>query len=134
MRAPGRGHADPGQVAGSAEHEQNAQDGRRGAGHQGRAPDGFHTLPYVYTPDLKPAQDFYGEFGLTVTENGNRLQLTATASPHVWGTVGEGVRKKHQYVSFGVFEEDFEPFARRLQAMGVPRLDPPSREDRKSVV
>jgi catechol 2,3-dioxygenase-like lactoylglutathione lyase family enzyme len=92
---------------------------------------GVHSLDrfHFVVPDLKPAQDFYGEFGLTVTENGNRLQLTATASPHVWGTVGEGVRKKHQYVSFGVFEEDFEPFARRLQAMGVPRLDPPSREE-----
>jgi hypothetical protein len=88
---------------------------------------GVHSLDrfHFVVPDLKPALDFYGEFGLTVTEKGNRLQLAASASPHVWGTVGEGPRKKHQYISFGVFEEDFEPFAKRLQAIGVPRLDPP---------
>jgi len=89
---------------------------------------GVHSLDsfHFVVPDLKAAQDFYREFGLTVTENGGRVQLAASASPHVWGTIGEGPRKKHQYLSFGLYEEDFEPFAKRLQDIGVARLDPPA--------
>jgi catechol 2,3-dioxygenase-like lactoylglutathione lyase family enzyme len=92
---------------------------------------GVHSVEHFHfvVPDLKIAQDFYGEFGLAVTEKGNRVQLAASASPHVWGTIGEGPRKKHRYISFGVFEEDFEPFARRLQDMAVLRLDPPAGEE-----
>ena len=44
----------------------------------------------------------------------------------MWGTVAEGPRKKHQYISFGSFEDDLDRFAERLQAHGVKRVDPPA--------
>jgi catechol 2,3-dioxygenase len=92
---------------------------------------GIHSLDrfHLAVPDLAPAQHFYGEFGLSVAAKGDRLQLSASESPHVWGTVGEGARKKLQYLSFSVFEDDFEPFSQRLQTMGVTRLDPPAGEE-----
>ena len=92
---------------------------------------GVHSLDrfHFVVPDLGEAQNFYSEFGLSVSARGGRLEVAASASPHVWGTIAEGPRKKHQYLSFGVFEEDFEPFAKRLHAMGVTRLDPPAGEE-----
>lgn len=92
---------------------------------------GIHSLDHFHfiVPDLVEAQTFYSEFGLAVSTKGNRLQLAAGAAPHVWGTIAEGPRKKHQYLSFGAFEEDIKPFAERLQAMGVKRLDPPAGTD-----
>lgn len=98
-----------------------------------RRPDelGVHSLDrfHFVVPDLSEAQNFYREFGLQVSARGDRLELAASASPHVWGTIAEGPRKKHQYASFGVFEEDFEPFAARLQRLGVARLGPPAGEE-----
>ena len=88
---------------------------------------GVHSLDHFHfvVPDLSTAQDFYSEFGLAVTEKGAGLALGVHGQPHVWGTIGEGPRKKHQYVSFGAFEDDIDRFARRLQNTGVGRLDPP---------
>ena len=92
---------------------------------------GVHSLDQFHfvVPDLGIARDFYSEFGLAVTEKANRIELAASATPHVWGTIGEGLRKKHQHLSFGVFEDDFEAFAKRLQDLGVQRLDPPPGEE-----
>jgi len=92
---------------------------------------GIHSVDHFHfaVPDLAVAQNFYGEFGLNVGERGNRLTLSAFEQPHVWGTIGEGPRKKHQYVSFGAFEDDIDRFAKRLQDMGVSRLDPPAGVD-----
>jgi catechol 2,3-dioxygenase len=88
---------------------------------------GVHSLDHFHfvVPDLKAAQNFYSEFGLDVSERGASLNLGTHGNAHVWGTVGEGARKKHQYVSFGAFEDDIDRFAKRLQEMGVARVDPP---------
>jgi catechol 2,3-dioxygenase-like lactoylglutathione lyase family enzyme len=88
---------------------------------------GVHSVDHFHfaVPDLAVAENFYREFGLDVGGRGNRLTLGTFEHPHVWGTIGEGPRKKLGYVSFGAFEEDIEPFARRLQDMGIQRLDPP---------
>ena len=43
----------------------------------------------------------------------------------LWGTIGEGPRKKLGYISLGAFEEDIGRFSERLQSMGIQRLDPP---------
>ena len=87
--------------------------------------DHFHFA----VPDPAVAQKFYGEFGLDVGHRGDRLTLGTFAQPgvqsHVWGTIGEGPRKKLGYVSFGAFEDDIERFSRHLQDMGIKRLDPP---------
>ncbi len=89
---------------------------------------GVHSLDHLHfvVPDLSAAKTFYEEFGLAVGERGSSLSLATVGSPHVWGTVGEGPRKKHQYLSFGAFEDDLDRFAERLQAQGVKRVDPPA--------
>ena len=57
---------------------------------------GIHSVDHFHfaVPDLTVAQNFYGEFGLDVGQRGNRLTLSTFAQPHVWGTIGEGPRKK----------------------------------------
>ena len=83
--------------------------------------DHFHFV----VPDLAVAKNFYGDFGLDIGERGNTVTLKTFEQAHLWGTIGEGPRKKYGYVSFGAFEEDIERFAQRLEAMRIERLDPP---------
>lgn len=89
---------------------------------------GVHSLDHFHfvVPDLAVASRFYSEFGLEVGERDAGLTLATQGNPHVWGTIGEGPRKKHQYLSFGVFEDDLDRFAERLQALHVKRVDPPA--------
>src|SRR5271154_4337096 len=88
---------------------------------------GVHSLDHFHfnVPDLAVAQNFYTEFGLDIHGAGDRLAMRTFGSPQVWGTIGEGKRKQFGYVSFGAFEDDIDRFARRLQDMGVRRIDPP---------
>ena len=88
---------------------------------------GIHSVDHFHfvVPDLAVAQNFYSEFGLNIGAKHNRLTINTFDHPHQWGTVGEGPRKKHGYMSFAAFEEDFDKFSERLQAMGIKRLDPP---------
>ncbi len=92
---------------------------------------GIHSLDkfHFVAPDLAVARNFYGEFGLNIREEGGRLTVMTDGHPHVWGTIGEGSRKKHGYMSFGAFEDDIERFAERLQRLGVRRRDPPAGVD-----
>jgi catechol 2,3-dioxygenase len=89
---------------------------------------GVHSLDHFHfvVPDLAAAKTFYDEFGLEVGERGSTLTLVTKGGPHVWGAIGEGPRKKHQYMSFGAFEDDLGRFAERLQTLGVKRVDPPA--------
>jgi catechol 2,3-dioxygenase len=88
---------------------------------------GIHSLDRFHfaVPDLAVARNFYSEFGLDIKEKGNLLTMNTYDHPHVWGTIGEGPRKKFGYLSFGAFEDDIDRFSARLQDMGVKRLDPP---------
>ena len=88
---------------------------------------GAHSLHlcHMSVPDLKVAQHFYSAFGLDVREEGNHLGLYTDGSPHKWVSIAEGPRKKFGFYSFAFFEEDFAPFAQRLQQLGIKRLDPP---------
>jgi len=88
---------------------------------------GVHSLDRFHfsAPDLAVAKSFYDEFGLDVGEADGQLAIKTHGAPHLWGTIGEGPRKKHGFMSFGAFEDDFERFAERLQALGIKRLDPP---------
>jgi len=96
---------------------------------------GVHSVDRFHfaVPDLAVAKNFYGEFGLDIGEKGNLLTLGTFDQPHVYGTVGEGSRKKFGYLSFGAFEDDIDRFARRLQDMGVQRLDPPEGIDSNGI-
>ena len=55
----------------------------------------------------------------------NRIAMRTFGSPQVWGTIGEGPRKKLGYLSFGAYEEDIGGFAARLSDLGIARIDPP---------
>ena len=69
---------------------------------------GIHSLDQFHfvVPDLAVARHFYSEFGLDVQEKGAVLTVNTQGHPHQWGTIGEGSRKKHGYMSFGAFELD----------------------------
>jgi catechol 2,3-dioxygenase len=88
---------------------------------------GVHSLDHFHfnVPDLSVAQNFYGEFGLDLEAGANRLAMRTFGNPQLWGTIGEGPRKKLGYLSFGAYEEDIDRFAERLKSMGIARLDPP---------
>ncbi len=96
---------------------------------------GVHSLDHFHfnVPDLSVAQNFYGEFGLDLQAGANRLGMRTFGNPQVWGTIGEGSRKKLGYLSFGAYEEDIDGFAARLQSMGVARLDPPPGVDSNGI-
>ena len=80
---------------------------------------GVHSVDRFYfsVPDLAVAKSFYGEFGLEVDEDGDLLAMKTRGNPHVWVAIGEGPRKKLGHISFGAFEDDFDRFAERLQAL-----------------
>lgn len=89
---------------------------------------GVHSLDHfaLTVPDLEVARKFYSSFGLDVPEEGGgRLGMYTSGNPHRWGLVDEGKKKKLNYISFGLYEEDIGPFRARLQAQGVKQLDPP---------
>ncbi len=88
---------------------------------------GVHSLDHFHlaVPDLAVAKSFYSAFGLDVHETANALGLGTFNHPQIWGSVGEGPRKKHEYLSFGAFEDDIDRFADRLRSLGIKRLDPP---------
>jgi catechol 2,3-dioxygenase len=75
--------------------------------------------------DLKVAEDFYKSFGLDVREEGNGLGLYTFEPDHRWGSLAEGSRKKLNHLSFGAFEEDFEPIRKRIEGNGVKIMDAP---------
>jgi catechol 2,3-dioxygenase-like lactoylglutathione lyase family enzyme len=89
---------------------------------------GVHSLDrFVLTvPDLKVAQDFNRAFGLEVREEGNGIGLFTFNHAHRWGAVIEGLAKKIGHLSFGAYEQEIHRFERRLQEMGIRRLDPPA--------
>lgn len=88
---------------------------------------GIHSMDTfdMTVPDLRVAEDFYRTFGLDVREEGNALGLYTFGSDQRWASIGEGARKKLNFLSFGVFEEDFEPMKRRTEAMGIRLMDAP---------
>lgn len=96
---------------------------------------GIHSMDTfnMVVPDLKVAQDFYSAFGLDVREEQNTLGLYTHGSKHRWGSVGEGPKKKLNFLSFGVFEEDFEPMKKRVEAEGIRLMDPPKGFDSNGI-
>ncbi len=71
-----------------------------------------HSLSrFVFSvPDLDVAERFYTEFGLDVRREGTRIDLHTFGHPHCWGSVFEVPgKKKLQYLSFGVYDDDLVP-------------------------
>ena len=67
---------------------------------------GIHSVDHFHfvVPDLAVAKNFYGEFGLDVGERSDIVTLKTFGHPHMWGSIGEGPRKKYGYVSFGALK------------------------------
>ena len=74
-------------------------------------------------PALDEAERFYTEFGLEVRRSGGRVDLYTFGHPHCWGTIYEAPgRKKLQYLSFGVYEQDLEPLLQELDRKQIARV------------
>lgn len=88
---------------------------------------GVHSMDHfnMAVPDLQVAQHFYTAFGMDVREEGNSLGLYTFGHTHRWGSVSEGGRKQLSYLSFGVFDDDFEAFRVHVESQGVVLTDPP---------
>lgn len=88
---------------------------------------GIHSMDTfnMNVPDLRLAEDFYKSFGLDVREEGENLGLYTFGSGHRWASIGEGKQKKLEHLSFGLFEEDFEPMKRRVEGQAARLIDPP---------
>ncbi len=95
---------------------------------------GVHSVNrFVYSvPDLDEAERFYAAFGLDVRRDGQRLDLHTFGHPHCWASiVANGQPKRLQYVSFGIFPEDREAFARRADERGA--IEPHALSDGRGV-
>jgi len=90
---------------------------------------GVHSLDQfvLAVPDLKPAQQFYSNFGLDVQEKGQSLAINTFGHEHQWGSVVEGGKaKKLHHLSFGCYAEDIGRLKARIEGNGVELLDPPA--------
>jgi catechol 2,3-dioxygenase-like lactoylglutathione lyase family enzyme len=96
---------------------------------------GVHSMDAfnMVVPNLHVAEDFYKTFGLDVREEGNSLGVYTFGSAHRWISISESKKKKLNFLSFGVFEEDFEPLKRRAEAAGVKLMDPPKGFDSNGI-
>ena len=98
-------------------------------------PAGVHSVDrFVFSvPDLDEAERFYTAFGLDVRREGDRLNLRTFDNPHVWASIHAGVpAKRLEYVSLGVFEEDFAELRDRIGERGIGR-EPHPLADRSGV-
>ena len=88
---------------------------------------GVHSLNrFAFSvPDLAPAEQFYRAFGLDVRRMGDRLDLYTYGHPHCWGSIhANGKPKRLQFLSFGVYEEDFAAFEQRVRSRGTAAPHP----------
>lgn len=71
-------------------------------------------------PDLGEAERFYAAFGLEVKRLGERLDLHTVGNPHCWASIfASGAPKRLEYVSFGLYAEDFEAMRDRIERRGI---------------
>ena len=98
---------------------------------------------FVYSvPDLEIAVKYYESFGLRVereTFNGKTtLGLYTDHHSHRWGRVLEsGNKKRLQWITYGIYAEDLEPFRAHLKKSGVEliqSLDPESPPEQLSLI
>ena len=91
-----------------------------------RAPAVHSIDEFVFcVPDLAPAADFYGHFGLDVRRADGALALHTFGHPHRWGRILAGPRKKLLWLTFGIHAADESRFAAHFERIGVKRRAPP---------
>ena len=89
---------------------------------------GVHSMDSfnLIVPDLAVAHRFYSAFGLEVREEGNNLGLYTAGNALRWASISAGRQKRLNYLSFGVFEDDFDRFKQHIEKQGQTLIDPPS--------
>lgn len=76
-------------------------------------------------PSLEDARQFYSTFGLDVQADGsNGLVIRTYGSPHVWGRLRQGLRKKFEWLTLHCFEDELEALKKHVQAQGVSLIAP----------
>ena len=89
---------------------------------------GAHSIDHfaLDVPDLAEARAFYTQFGLDVRDEDDGLGLYTKGHSHRWGLLRKGPEKKLAYLSFGVFEDEFEAMSRQLDEAGAKRITAPA--------
>jgi catechol 2,3-dioxygenase-like lactoylglutathione lyase family enzyme len=71
-------------------------------------------------PHLRPAVDFYSDFGLDARQIEKRVDLHTFGNEHRWGSIFEARGPKRlEYVSFSCYPEDYKPIVARLVQQGI---------------
>ena len=88
-------------------------------------------------PALSEAVHYYESFGLKVVQENFKgqpaLGLYTDTHTHRWGRVLQGGEKKRlQWMTFGIYQEDLEPFRHHLKKCGVELMDSLDPESPKS--
>jgi catechol 2,3-dioxygenase-like lactoylglutathione lyase family enzyme len=79
-------------------------------------------------PNLEDARSFYTAFGLEVRDHGDGLALFAHNNPQRYARLIKGEKKRLLWLSFGVYEEDFERFVQFINERGIERIASPDTE------
>jgi catechol 2,3-dioxygenase-like lactoylglutathione lyase family enzyme len=87
---------------------------------------GVHSIDHfaLEVPDLALARKFYETFGLRVEEKAGGLDIHASASPHRWGRLMQGPRKRLAYIALNCYAEDFDALKQQAQAAGATFTEP----------
>jgi catechol 2,3-dioxygenase-like lactoylglutathione lyase family enzyme len=80
-------------------------------------------------PDLSQAVNYYENFGLVVVNESFKgqpaLGLYTEHHTHRWGRVLQGGTKKRlQWMTYGIYPEDLEPFRAHIEKCGVELIEP----------
>jgi catechol 2,3-dioxygenase-like lactoylglutathione lyase family enzyme len=86
---------------------------------QGR--HGVHSIDHfaLEIPDLAKGRHFFDCFGLRVEEKPEGLELYASATPHRWGRLFKGARKRLAYIAVNCYANDLEPLREQAKAAGA---------------
>jgi catechol 2,3-dioxygenase-like lactoylglutathione lyase family enzyme len=88
---------------------------------------GVHSIGefVLAVPAPERAADFYGAFGLDVSDAGGAEIGLATSDGYRWGRVVGGPRKAMHHVAFHCFEEDLPRFRSELERQGIKLMAAP---------
>lgn len=119
----------------------SSRSGARAQGHLAEIL--FMTFPAVHSvvefvlsvPDLRQASHFYTSFGLDVREDENALALYTFGHSRCWARIlqGTGAAKRLEWISFGIGEDDLEPFAQLLREKGILSVESRERDHPRSL-
>lgn len=96
---------------------------------------GVHSIDHVClsVPELDEAERFFTAFGLNVEAAGDALELKTFGSPHVWGVLRKGERKRLEHIGFSIYEDDMDRFVSHLQSMHVDGLEAPADSENECI-